>query len=141
MFRTPELLPAILFSAFFLFVPNTDGNCIQFAKHVLLAAMPNVTDTTELDKRLISFVAICILTIACFVHYFSRNSGLLLNLLFAGYKTVLVIVFIIAGGVASSRIGAKTDWGNHGATSQNIIGALVYVIYSYQGWENANYVS
>jgi amino acid transporter len=139
--RQPELLATVLFSAFFIFVPNTDGNSLQFAKHILLASNPTVTETTELDKRLISYVAITILTVVSFIHYFSRNSGLLLNLLFAIYKVVLVIVLIICGCVASKKTeNGWSDWGQHPIGSKNVLAAMIYIIYSYQGWENANYV-
>ena len=139
--RQPELLATVLFSAFFIFVPNTDGNSLQFAKHILLASNPTVTETTELDKRLISYVAISILTVVSFIHYFSRNSGLLLNLLFAIYKVVLVIVLIICGCVASKKPeNGWSDWGQHPIGSKNVLAAMIYIIYSYQGWENANYV-
>lgn len=141
IFRNPELLATILFSTFFITIPNTDGNSLQFAKHVLLTALPDVTDTTQLDKRLISFVAISILTVVCFIHYFSRNSGLLLNLVFAVYKTILVFIFVICGCVASGKPdNGKSDWGDQPIPSKNILAAMIYIIYSYQGWENANYV-
>ena len=141
VFRSPELLATILFSIFFITVPNTDGNSLQFAKHVLLTAQPDVTDTTQLDKRLISLVAICVLTFACFIHYFSRNSGLLLNLVFALYKVVLVFIFVVCGCIASGQPGnGKSDWGNQPIQGKNALAAMIYIIYSYQGWENANYV-
>jgi amino acid transporter len=139
--RRPELLATVLFSAFFIFVPNTDGNSLQFAKNILLAANPTVTETTELDKRLISYIAISILTVVSFIHYFSRNSGMLLNLVFAVYKVVLVIVLIICGFIASKKPdNGRSDWGQQPVASKDVLGAMIYIIYSYQGWENANYV-
>ena len=142
VFRAPELLATVLFSAFFIALPNTDGNSIQFAINCLLTANPDVTDTTELDKRLITYVAITILTIVCFIHYFSRNSGLLLNLVFAIYKITLVVIIIIWGCITSSKPGnGKSDWGEQPIESKNVLAAMIYIIYSYQGWENANYVS
>jgi amino acid transporter len=141
VFRSPELFAAILFSMFFITVPNTDGNSLQFAKHVLLTALPDVTDTTQLDKRLISLVAICVLTFVSFIHYFSRNSGLLLNLVFAIYKIILVFIFVVCGCIASGQSdNGKSDWGDQPIQSKNALAAMIYIIYSYQGWENANYV-
>ena len=130
----------MIFSVFFLLVPNTDGNSIQFAKTVLLAANPAVAKTEDLDKRLISLIAIVVLTVVCLIHYFSRNSGLVLNLSFAMYKIGLVSAVIIAGFIASHQPeNGLSDWGNQ-EQDRNIPAALIYVIYSYQGWENANYV-
>jgi amino acid transporter len=139
--RRPELLATVLFSAFFIFIPNTDGNSLQFARHILLASNPTVTETTELDKRLISYVAVSILTVVSFIHYFSRNSGLLLNLVFAIYKVALVVVLIICGCIASKKSdNGWSDWGEQPVASKDVLAAMIYIIYSYQGWENANYV-
>jgi amino acid transporter len=75
------------------------------------------------------------------LHYFSRKSGLLLNLLFALYKIVLVIVLIICGCIASKKPdNGWSDWGPQPIESKNVLAAMIYIIYSYQGWENANYV-
>lgn len=173
VYRRPELLATVLFATFFLFVPNTDGNALQFAKHVLLAAEPSITRTEELDKRLITLIAITILATVCLLHCmffcksspkteeerprsdpiatgdvsglllnyladaftdFSRNSGLLLNLVFAAYKIVLLTVFIIAACVFSSGPNnGRSDWDDPHNTNRQPIAALVYIVYSYQG--------
>jgi amino acid transporter len=108
---------------------------------VLLAANPTVQNTEELDVRLISLLAILVITVVCFLHYFSRNSGLLLNLLFALYKIVLILVFIIAGGIAYGNSKDRyNDWDDQPVDNKDALAALIYIVYSYQGWENANYV-
>ncbi|KFY10415.1 hypothetical protein V491_07659 [Pseudogymnoascus sp. VKM F-3775] len=141
VFRRPELLATILYSALFVLAANTNGNALQFAKHVLLAANPSITNSDELDGRLVTFLAIAVLTCVCLLHYFSRNSGLLLNLFFALYKTILIIVFIICGFISSSHEpNGKDGWNNEPVAKRDSLAALIYVIYSYQGWENANYV-
>jgi amino acid transporter len=142
VFRSPELLATVLFSTFFITTLNTNGNSIQFALNVLLTANPEATDPTQLDKRLVTYVAITILTVVCFIHYFSRNSGLLLNLMFAVYKVILVTIFIICGCIASSKpSNGKSDWGDQPIESKDVLAAMIFITYSYQGWENANYVS
>jgi amino acid transporter len=108
---------------------------------VLLAANPTVQKTEDLDRQLITLLAILVLTVVCFLHYFSRNSGLLLNLLFSAYKICLIVVFIIAGGVAyGTSTDRPNDWNDQPVGKKDALAALIYIIYSYQGWENANYV-
>lgn len=137
----PELFATILYSAIFVLVANTNGNALQFAKHILLAANPDITSTNDLDRRLVTFLAISVLTGVCLLHYFSRNSGLLLNLVFALYKIILIIVFIFAGCLSSRQEpNGRGDWNNQDVTKRDALAAMIYVIYSYQGWENANYV-
>jgi amino acid transporter len=142
VFKTPELLATLLFSAFFIFCPNSDGNSIEFAKHVLLSYTPEAKSTKDLNKSMITLLAILVLTFVCLIHYFSRNSGLFLNKIFAIYKICFVSSLIIAG-FNSARLHpgpALKDWNNSGADPKASLTALIYVLYSYQGWENANYV-
>jgi amino acid transporter len=130
----------VLFTAFFILLPNTDGNALQIAKHVLLAANPEAQNTEELDQRLITLLAILVLNVVCLLHYFSRNSGLLLNLLFAAYK-IVIAVLIIAGGISyANSTEPPNDWNDQPVDNKDALAALIYIVYSYQGWENANYV-
>jgi amino acid transporter len=143
VFHLPELLATVLFSGFFICLGNTAGNAIAFAKHVLLAANPTADRTTELDGRLISFVAVSILTVICLLHHFSQHMGLFLNRAFALYKIALLFVVFVAGVAArnkkpSGKSGFDTVYA--GGNKGDSLAALVYILYSYQGWENANYV-
>lgn len=73
---------------------------------------------------------------------FSRNSGLLLNLVLSVYKIVLLSVFIIVACVYSNGPdNGRAEWDDPRIVNRQPIAALVYIIYSYQGWENSNYVS
>ena len=104
-------------------------------------AASSAENTEELDHQLVTLLTILILTLVCFIHYFSRNSGLLLNLLFAVYKIVLIVIFIIVRGIAyRSRRDEPNDWDYQPVENKDALAALTYIIYSYQGWENANYV-
>jgi len=108
---------------------------------VLLAANPAVENTEDLDRRLITLIAILVLSVVCLLHYFSRNSGLLLNLVFAVYKILLVVVLIIAGGISyHNSTNRPNDWNDQPVAKRDALAALIYIVYSYQGWENANYV-
>lgn len=142
VFKKPELLATLIFSAFFVVCPNTDGNSLQFAKHVLLTYNPKAKSTEDLSKSMITLIATLVLTLVCLIHYFSRNSGLLLNKIFSIYKICFVFAFVIAGFHSANKYpgpGLK-DWGERRADPKGSLTALVYVLYSYQGWENANYV-
>lgn len=144
IFRKPKLLATILFSGFFILLQNTSGNAIAFAKHVLLAANPDTNSTTELDSRLINLVAVGILSIICLLHYFSRRLGLFLNTAFALFKVFLLAAVFIAGAMARHKNDSgMTDFKtkHEGANGKDSLAAFIYIIYSYQGWENANYVA
>jgi amino acid transporter len=140
IFQVPELLATILFSGFFIVLGSSAGNSLSFAKHILLAAKPDITDSSELDKRLVILIAVTILTVVCLLHYFSRSTGLLFNSALALYKITLLLAFFIGGAIASTKKNSGIhDW-NQQSSNFNTLSAFIYVLYTYQGWENANYV-
>lgn len=133
-----------MFSGFFLVLGNSYGNSVTFAKQVILASDPSYQSTTELDNRLIRFIAIVVLSAVCLLHYFSNKFGLFLNKLFAIFKIILLFTVFIAGVKAANKEGSGLEDFTeiHGASeSADGLAAMVLIFYSYQGWENANYVS
>lgn len=115
---------------------------MQFAKHVLLSANPEVAKTVELDSRLVRFIAIVCVSVVCLLHYSSSKAGLFLNKLLAWYKVILLVVVFSAGITYAHKNGSKwhDDTIPPRGSSLDAMGAMVSVFYTYQGWENANYV-
>lgn len=133
VFNKPELLATILFSGFFLLLANSFGNSIQFAKHVLLAALPEIDDAKELDPRLIRYIAISVITLSCGIHWFSARAGLFLNKTIAAYKIVLLLVVFIGGMIWSGRNESKWSEKIHRGQAVDGMTGMVFVFYSYQG--------
>ncbi|KAF2129907.1 hypothetical protein P153DRAFT_315302 [Dothidotthia symphoricarpi CBS 119687] len=141
IYRRPELLATILFSGFFLTLANSYGNSIQFAKHVIIAAVPRLDNTRDLDDRLVRYLAVSVVTLVCLIHWHSSRAGLFLNKLVAWYKIILLLIVFIAGMVYSGKEG-NSHWNDSAdrGTTDGMTG-MVLIFYSYQGWENANYVA
>jgi amino acid transporter len=141
---SPELLSTVLYSGYFICFGNSAGNSVAFAKHVLAASSAEVVLSTDFDKRLVNLVAVAILTIICFINYFSKDAGLFLNKLLAFYKVGLLFAIFVAGALVRNKPGSGSgDWReNHGGGSAiDTLSAIIYILYSFQGWENANYVA
>jgi len=142
----PDLLQAFLFAGFFIALGHTAGNAVAFSRHVILAAQhksaPGHPETIEFDSRLTKSIAIVILGLVCFLLWISPKTGLLLNKLLALYKILLLLVLGIAG--IASRPDANPSAGSSDwippEGGMNTIAGLIYIIYSYTGWENANYI-
>lgn len=143
MLPRPELLATILFSGFFIFLSNSYGNSVTFAKQTILASDSSIARTTDLDSRLVRFIAIVVLSTVCLLHYSSNRFGLFLNKLFAIFKTILLFTVFVAGVKAAGKEGSGLAdfYDNHGVRHPTDgLAAMVLILYSYQGWENANYV-
>jgi amino acid transporter len=133
IYGRPQLLATILFSGYFLMLANSYGNSIQFAKHILVAAMPDLEDSRALDPRLLRYIAISAITLVCLIHWHSSRAGLFLNKLVAWYKVILLLVIFIAGMNWSGH--NESQWegsGDESATYDGMWG-MVLIFYSYQG--------
>jgi amino acid transporter len=127
------------FATFFITIANTSGNAIAFARFVMIAALPTETKLEALNSKVVKLVAINIVSVVCLLHYFSHNLGRFLNKLLAIYKFCLLIAVMIAGFCASRVKNGEFDK-NVAQNTKNQLGGLVLVLYSFTGWENANYV-
>jgi hypothetical protein len=92
----------------------------------------------------IRFTAVVVETVVCLMLFFARRLCFVFNSTFAVYKIILLLVVFIAG-MANSR-GKDSGWNDFdkdypGYNGVNTLSAMIAIIYSYQGWDNANYVS
>lgn len=130
---------------------NTAANSIAFAKGMLGA----FSDNPNPDYRLQKFVAFICVTFICLLHLFSRRIGIYINNILAFLKVIFLVFIVIAGFVCLGGGGGKhltadetygvQNWKNafsgHSKSPHSYASAMLGVLYSFQGWENANYVS
>lgn len=129
------------FATFFITIANTSGNAIAFARFVMIATSPMPTNAKlkELDSKVVKLVAINIVSVVCLLHYFSHNLGRFLNKLLAIYKFCLLLAVMIAGFCAPRGNDVGFNDVVKGDPVHQLRG-IVLVLYSFTGWENANYV-
>jgi amino acid transporter len=127
------------FATFFITIANTTGNAIAFARFVMIAVLPTETRLEALDSKVVKLVAINIVSVVCLLHYFSHNLGRFLNKLLAIYKFCLLLAVMIAGFCATRAKNGGFDK-DIPQNPKNQLGGIVLVLYSFTGWENANYV-
>lgn len=92
----------------------------------------------------IRFTAVVVESVACLLLFFTRRLCFVFNSTFAIYKIFLLLVIFIAG-MANSR-GEDSGWNDFnkeypGYSGVDTLTAMISIIFSYQGWDNANYVS
>lgn len=67
-----------------------------------------------------------------------------MNSAFASFKICLLLSVFIAGAIARNKNGSglpDLNTKHEGANGADSLAAFIYILYSYQGWENANYVN
>lgn len=135
----------------FILLTHFAGNTIAFAKLVLQAFEPEELNP---DYRLQKFIALCLLSVVCLLHIFSRKMGIAVNNMLALYKVTLVTFIIMVGfaAMAGGRGKGVTNGGDYGMVNWEkamttktmsmweYSNAILGVLWAYTGWENANYV-
>lgn len=118
---------------------NTATNSMQFARHVMIAA---TSDPINQDPRVLRFIAVVITTAICLLLYFSTATGRKLNRYTAYAKITMLFIVLVAGGVKAKNAPA-TDLGHMPFApfvGSGPGGALLQVLFAFQGWENATFV-
>ncbi|KAL4801856.1 amino acid permease-domain-containing protein [Aspergillus unguis] len=143
IFPVPPLLFASAFSWVFIAFATPTSNSITFARYI------NPHDAGDPDVWKTKFFACVVVVAICAVHYRFVNIGIKANRILAVYKVLFLGVLVLAGFVETCRQGADgrleglgdyaKTYGNPSPT--NVALAILQVLYSYQGWENANYVT
>ena len=92
---------------------------------------------------MVRFTAVVVQSVVCLLLYFARRLCFVFNSTFALYKIILLL-FIFIVGMANSR-GPDSGFRNFneeypGYKGEDALNAMLAVIYSYEGWDGANYV-
>lgn len=111
-----------------------------FANQVYLSA----TDEDNPDQRVLRLIAVVMVTVICLLHYFSARMGRDLNVVLAVFKLVILCVLFIAGAIKANKEHVQ-DFNqvnlNTSTSSSSAAAAFILILYSFQGWENATFVS
>lgn len=154
---------AMLFVGFF----NSSSNSMQFGKQVLIAIQADriSKDPKEtINRDLIRFIAVAVMSIISLLQFFSPRAGRGLNRGAAVIKIMFLLLLIGFGGWAAAAEGSTESWSTYYTKSSedcaeddnwkqkcvqngsadaknNWPKALLLVFFSFEGWENATFVS
>ncbi|KAI8716964.1 hypothetical protein NCS52_00991200 [Fusarium sp. LHS14.1] len=163
------LFAYITYSIAFVVFFNSGTNSMQIGRFLLLCIQDN-QDTTSgsteeennaqqeiskgINKDLIRFIGIVALSIICLLQYFSPGFGRGMNKTLAVIKLAFMVALFSVGIAATRRkivVDGSEDWrakdwrvwhGDNGKRSGlTFAKALLLVLFSFQGWENATFVA
>ncbi|KAK4106158.1 amino acid transporter [Parathielavia hyrcaniae] len=152
VYQRPRYLATCIFAVQFVLFAISTGNSISFSSYLLRAATLDAQDGSWLNRG----IAIATITVVCLIHSFAPRLGIWLSNGFGAFKLVLLSLVVctgfaaLAGRTAVPRPDNFSTFHGPGGTiagDDNSAGfasssslALLQVLYSYGGWENANYV-
>lgn len=144
VFKLPKGLAGCVYAFQMVFLGFSSGNSFAFGKYIWYAVSGNQVGDDDWTSKLIGVVCI---TGCIWLHIqFPNQATLLFN--FLGMFKIVILMLIIAIGslVAIDVIGipeAPPAQNLHTGVLSNFYSisvALLEIVYSFKGWENANYV-
>ncbi|KAJ4003167.1 hypothetical protein NW766_012485 [Fusarium irregulare] len=149
------LLAYIIYSLTFVIFFNSATNGQQFGRMILLynhADADDIDAEVRKDDHLMRYIAVTVLSIICIIQFFSAKFGRRLNRFLAVVKIGFLIGLVGVGLSALARDFYKDskdppsraeDWSvRHEVKSKvSFAKALLVVLFSFEGWENATFVS
>ena len=136
-----------LYGIAFVVLGNLSGNAIAFGIYVM-----NAVGYSDPAKGTVIALAIAALSFTVLLHMASRRVGILLNNAFAVVKVALLVAIIVlgfmkAGGVtlgglpkATDNFDIATSFKPGASEVPSVSNSLLYVIYTYSGFEQPFYV-
>lgn len=148
VYRHPKYMATCVLASQMILLGFSSGNCLAFGRFILYAAGNELKDTYKGRA-----IGVACATFAVTLHAVVPKWGIrLFNVL--GVFKVIVLLFIVCSGFAALaghrkvpdpenfknafRIESGEGYGGGGAYEYS--NALLNIVYSYKGWENANYV-
>jgi len=151
------LLAYIIYALAFIIFFNSATNSQQFGRMILLCIHADKGDNDDNfrdDQHLMRYIAVTILSIICLTQFFSPGFGRRLNKFLAVVKIGFLLGLIAVGLAAIGRdfysqsnsglpLNRGEDWSERRGVGSKVsfAKALLVVLFSFEGWENATFVA
>jgi len=148
----PRYLATCIFAVQFVLFAVSTGGSVVFSSYVLLAATGDAQSGTWLNRG----IAIVAVSVVCLIHAFAPRPGIWISNALGCFKLILLLLVVCTGFAAlagrtvmptpdnfSSFNGPDSVVGVAESSAGQAAGyavALLQILYTYSGWENANYV-
>lgn len=147
----PRYLVRCIYGIAFVALGNLSGNALAFGTFIMKAS--GSKKSAEEDKGAIIAIAIAAITACVLIHLLSRRGGIIMNNCFAVLKVAILLVIIIlgfmkAGGAdlggdspkATDNFELDNSFENTVNDVPSIANSLLFVLYTYSGWEQPFHV-
>lgn len=145
VYRRPKYLASCIFLSQMVLLGFSSGNSLAFGQYVLFAS-----GSDEPDGWQARGIGIVCITFAVVIHAVLPKWGMRLFNVLGIFKVVVLLLIVFSGFAALGghlKIPKPHNFDNAfsfdpdmGGGIYNYASALLRVVYSYKGWENANYV-
>jgi len=146
------LLPFVTFSVLFVGIFNSGTNSMQTGRMILMCIVAKEPGNPDVHRDVVRLFGVLVLTILSLLQYFSARFGRKLNRFLAVIKLLFLVALVLTAMVALKHqlanpdgtvVDRKEDWYRAYPVSSELhfAKALLAVLFSFDGWENATFVS
>ncbi|ORY61480.1 amino acid permease [Pseudomassariella vexata] len=148
VYRHPRYLATCVLASQMILLGFSSGNSLAFGRYILYAS-----GSTEPDGWAARGIAVACITFAVVLHSTLPKWGLRLVNVLGIFKVVILLLIVCSGFAAlagrrlvpdphnfDNAFALEKGNGYGGGGAYAYATALLRIIYSYKGWENANYV-
>jgi amino acid transporter len=146
------LLAYITYAVIFIAVFNSGTNSMQTGRMILLCVVADEPGNPDVHRDVVRLIGVIVLTSLCLLQFFSPKTGRGLNKVLATVKILFLVALFLVGVDATSRpmttpenaeVGRGGDWlvWHDTGSRLNFAKALLAVLFAFEGWENATFVS
>ncbi|EHA45828.1 high-affinity methionine permease [Pyricularia oryzae 70-15] len=150
-YRHPRYLATCVLAAQMILLGFSSGNSLAFGRYVLFAA-GGLGEITP-DNWQARGIAVACVTFAILLHVVLPKWGIRLFNVLGVFKVIILLLIVFSGFAAlaghrlvddprnfDNAFAIETGDGYSGGGAYAYSNALLNIIYSFKGWENANYV-
>lgn len=148
VYRHPKYLATCVLAAQMILLGFSAGNALAFGRYVLFAS-----GSKSPDGWIARGIAVACVSFSVLMHSLLPKWGIRLFSVLGIFKVIVLLVIVCSGFAALAGQGRKKNPRNFenafaiehgdgygGGGAYAYANALLNVVYSYKGWENANYV-
>ncbi len=147
------LLAYITYSIVFVANFNSGTNSMQTGRMILLCIAASEAGTPDVNRDVVRLIGVVVLTAICLLQFFSPEIGRKLNKALAGVKILFLVALFLVAVAANGHpmttpdenvvVDRAADWMVWHPTGSKLYfaKALLAVLFAFEGWENATFVS
>ncbi|KAK9472929.1 amino acid permease-domain-containing protein [Dipodascopsis tothii] len=144
VYKKPKYLVTCIFLAQMILLGFSAGNSLAFGRYLLFALGYDFPG--EREARI---VAVCCISFVVALHSLRPNMGTRLFNILGTFKVIVLLIVVFTGFAAllgwlpienPNNFENAFENAGFGGGTYNYAVAILRIVYSYRGWENANYV-
>ncbi|KAH7318062.1 amino acid/polyamine transporter I [Stachybotrys elegans] len=153
VYRHPRYLATCVLASQMILLGFSSGNSLAFGRYILFASGSEAPDDWAENDWAARGIAVACVTFAVGLHSVAPKWGIRLFNVLGVFKVVVLLLIVFSGFAAlagrarvpnphnfDNAFDIEEGEGYGGGGAYAYSNALLNIIYSYKGWENANYV-